>query len=107
MRTLPSLAHMISPTRRSSSHHGLEASPVHELSRVTGKPEVIGSSVGLVPTNALVLIEPIHSRMVNSEGRQKPAPTTQRTPPSAHPPGRSRPRPLPPRRTFLGPSRVD
>src|SRR6266850_1645575 len=54
MRTLPSLAHMISPTRRSSSHHGLEASPVHELSRVTGKPEVIGSSVGLVPTNASV-----------------------------------------------------
>lgn len=27
--------------------------------RMTSKPEVIGSSVGLVPTNALVLPEPI------------------------------------------------
>jgi hypothetical protein len=31
------------------------------------KPEVISSAVGLVPTNALVLIEQINSRMVNSE----------------------------------------
>jgi hypothetical protein len=30
---------------------------------MTGKPEVIGSSVGLVPTNALVFTEPIRSRM--------------------------------------------
>lgn len=29
-----------------------------------GKPEVIGSSVGLVPTNALVLTEPINPRIV-------------------------------------------
>jgi hypothetical protein len=30
---------------------------------LTGKPEVIDSSVRLVPTNARVLIEPIDSRM--------------------------------------------
>jgi len=33
-----------------------------DCSRVTGNPEVIDSSVGLVPTNALVLTEPINSR---------------------------------------------
>jgi hypothetical protein len=39
--------------------------------RITGNPEVISSPVGLVPTNAGVLIEPIDSRMVNSEAPQK------------------------------------
>jgi hypothetical protein len=38
---------------------------------VTGKLEVIAWSIGLVPRNALVLIEPINSRMVNLEAPQK------------------------------------
>ena len=42
-----------------------------DCGRMTGNPEVISSPVGLVPTNALVLIEPINSRMVNSEAPQK------------------------------------
>ncbi len=33
---------------------------------MTDKPKVIGSSVALVPTNALVLIEPINSGMVGN-----------------------------------------
>ena len=32
--------------------------------RITGNPEVISSPVGLVPTNALVLTNPINSRLV-------------------------------------------
>jgi hypothetical protein len=31
---------------------------------MTGNPEVISSPVGLVPRNALVLTEPVNSRMV-------------------------------------------
>ncbi len=38
------------------------------------------------PTNALVLIEPIHSRMVNSEGPQKRSTRWERTRPSTNPP---------------------
>ena len=42
---------------------------------MTGKPEVIDSSVGLVPTNALVLTETINSRMVgNTEVIVEPRP---------------------------------
>jgi hypothetical protein len=37
----------------------------------TSNPQVSDSSVGLVPTNALVLTDPINSRMVNSEAPQK------------------------------------
>jgi hypothetical protein len=33
-----------------------------DAGQITGKPEVIGSSTGLVPTNALVLTELINSR---------------------------------------------
>ena len=43
----------------------------HGRLRSNGKPEVIDSSVRLVPTNARVLIEPIDSQMVNSEAPQK------------------------------------
>jgi hypothetical protein len=53
-----------------SNCHG---SPLHDLGspdhlhirRVTGKPEVIGSCVGLVPTNALVTSNRAISRMVS------------------------------------------
>jgi hypothetical protein len=37
-------------------------SEAHVKERITSKPEVVGSSFGLVPPNALVLIEPITSR---------------------------------------------
>ena len=37
---------------------------------MTSNPEVIRSPVGLVPTNALVLTEPMNSHMVNSEPPQ-------------------------------------
>jgi hypothetical protein len=47
------------------------ASNGRDYGRITGNLEVIGSSVGLVLGNALVSIEPINSRMVNSEAPKK------------------------------------
>ena len=37
-------------------------SAAHVKERITSKPEVVGSSFGSVPPNALVLIEPITFR---------------------------------------------
>jgi len=48
-----------------------KASSSDDCERITGKLEVISSHDGLVPTNELVLIEPINSRMVISEAPQK------------------------------------
>jgi len=40
-----------------------KASSSDDCERITGNPEVISSHDGIVPTNELVLIEPINSRI--------------------------------------------